>query len=478
MRGHIRRRGSPGSWCITYELGVVPAQRCQKCGRRFWIERRPLDRCPKCDGALEQTRERRQKTESGFARRKEAETALNKILDKINRGTYVAPSKITLGEYLRDVWLPSLENGNLRATTLSSYEIHVTHHLSPRLGATPLQRLNRDLIGAHYAWLLREGRVPRKPRDFEARQKAKAEAKARAEAEAAAAGIAAPKRRRRKKKQLEEKAEAKPPKPVDTTLSPTTVRRVHATLHRALRDAVRSHLIPLNPADGVELPKARVLDRTLAAWNSDQLKAFLVSTDGDRLRPLWLLYATTGARRGELLGLTWDDVDLDAGTITIRRALVPVGYAVMASEPKTSSGRRTISLPTASVAALKRHRKAQNEEKMQNRDVWAAERSEGLVGLDLAFTREDGAELHPDRVSKLFDRAVKKSKQPRISLHGLRHTFATIALIEGKQPVSVVSQRLGHANTGITLDFYSHAMPRHDEEAAAAVAALVVPEGF
>ena len=115
---------------------------------------------------------------------------------------------------------------------------------------------------------------------------------------------------------------------------------------------------------------------------------------------------------------------------------------------------------------------------MEHRDIWAAERSDALRGLNLVFTREDGAEMHPDRVSKLFEKAVAKSGQPRISLHGLRHTFATIALIEGRQPVSVVSQRLGHANTGITLDFYSHAMPRHDEEAAAAFADLVVPEGF
>ena len=115
---------------------------------------------------------------------------------------------------------------------------------------------------------------------------------------------------------------------------------------------------------------------------------------------------------------------------------------------------------------------------MEHRDVWGAERCQAVKDLDLVFTTEHGCELQPDRVSKLFEYAVVRSKQPRISLHGLRHTFATIALIEGKQPVSVVSQRLGHANTGITLDFYSHAMPRHDEEAAAAVAALVVPEGF
>jgi hypothetical protein len=123
MRGHIRKRGSPGSWTITYELGVQPAQRCMACDGRYWIERRPLDECPKCGGKLEETKERRQKTEGGHRRRKDAETALHKILESMSQGTYVAPSKLTLGEYLRDMWLPSLANGNLRATTLASYEV-------------------------------------------------------------------------------------------------------------------------------------------------------------------------------------------------------------------------------------------------------------------------------------------------------------------------------------------------------------------
>ena len=88
MRGHIRKRGSQGSWAITYELGVQPAQRCQACDRRYWIERRPLEAC-KCGGVLEETKERRQKTEGGFPRRKDAETALHKILEGLSQGTYV-----------------------------------------------------------------------------------------------------------------------------------------------------------------------------------------------------------------------------------------------------------------------------------------------------------------------------------------------------------------------------------------------------
>lgn len=459
MRGHIRRRGSPGTWTITYEVGKQPAQRCVVCGHRFWLERRPLPRCQRCGGELTTTSERRQKTEGGFARKKDAEAALHKVIEGMNGGTYVAPSKMTLGQYLNDLWLPSLKSSKLRPTTFVSYETHVVHHLTPGLGATPLQKLNRQLIAAHYAWLAENGRVPQRksPKPKEEKQDVKP------------GGT----RRRRKSKKPKLALPA-----VNTALSPTTVRRVHATLHRALRDAVRDNLVPRNPADDVEFPEAVKHDRVLNAWNSEQLRTFLASTDGDCLRPLWLLYATTGARRGELLGLTWEDVDLTAGTITLRRALVTVGYTVAVSKPKTKVGQRTIAVPASVRAVLRRHKATQDAEKMLHRDVWGKDRPEGLGELDLVFANEIGRELHPDRVSKLFQKAVTRSKLPRISLHGLRHTFATVALMEGKQPVSVVSARLGHSKASVTLDFYAHAMPRDDEAASEVVAALVVPEGF
>jgi integrase len=467
MQGHIRKRDGSSTWTVTYEVGKQPAQRCAACDSRFWVDRRPLDACPKCGGELVNTTERRQKTKGGFIRRKgknpatDAEAFLHQTSESMSRGTYVEPRNLTLGDYL-DGWVKGLRNSKLRPTTVVSYEVHVVHHLTPRLGATPLQNLNRQRIAAHYAWLSENGRVPRR----KPKEEKKAEVKLDKNGN--------PKRPRKKRSDAKEK----PVPVVKTALSPTTVRRVHATLHRALRDAVRDNLIPRNYADDVEFPDAVKQDRVLHAWDSSQLKTFLTSTDGDRLRPLWLLYATTGARRGELLGLTWEDVDLTAGTITIRRALVPIGYTVAVSEPKTESGRRTIAVPASVCAVLKRHKATQKAEKMAHRDVWGKDRPEGLGQLNLVFTNEVGRELHPDRVSKLFEQAVTKSKQPRISLHGLRHTFATIALMEGKQPVSVVSRRLGHSKTSVTLDFYAHAMPRDDEQASNAVAALVVPEGF
>ena len=467
MQGHIRKRDGSSTWTVTYEVGKQPAQRCAACDGRFWVDRRPLEACPKCGGELATTSERRQKTKSGFPRRKgknpatDAEAFLHSTIESMGRGTYVEPRNLTLGQYLEE-WVKGLRNSKLRPTTVVSYEVHVIHHLTPRLGATRLQNLNRRVIAAHYAWLAENGRVPRRKPKEEKKAEVKVDANG--------------KSKRPRKKRSD--ARPKPVPVVNTALSPTTVRRVHATLHRALRDAVRDNLIPRNYADDVEFPEAVRQDRVLRAWNSAQLETFLASTDGDRLRPLWTLYAYTGCRRGELLGLTWDDVDPGDGTLTIRRGLVPVGYTVALSEPKTEAGYRTIDIPAWVFAMLKRHKAAQKAEKMASRDVWAKDRPEGLGELDLVFTNEIGRELHPDRVSKLFEHAVTKSKLPRISLHGLRHTLGSIMANELGVPIGVVARRLGHAKSSTTSDFYVHATSQDDRNAVAAFAALVMPEGL
>ena len=171
-------------------------------------------------------------------------------------------------------------------------------------------------------------------------------------------------------------------------------------------------------------------------------------------------------RRGEAVGLTWENVDLEAKRVAIRKTLVVTGYTPQVSEPKTRKGRRLIDLDQATVAALKQQRKRQKEERLAWGPLW---KDTGYV-----FTREDGEPYHPERISKLFIQTAKKTGLPRIRLHDLRHTYATLAMgadIHAK----VVSERLGHANIGITLDTYSHATPALSEEAASRVAALVVP---
>jgi integrase len=185
---------------------------------------------------------------------------------------------------------------------------------------------------------------------------------------------------------------------------------------------------------------------------------------GERLYALWLLFATTGLRRGEALGLCWRDLDLDASTMAVTNARVSVEHDVVDSPPKSGRG-RAVALDGATVAALRAHRKQQAAEQLA---YGPAYEKSGYV-----FTWQDGRPLHPDYVSKSFQDAAAKLDVQRIRLHDLRHTWASLALGAGVNP-KVVSERLGHATVGFTLDVYSHVMPGLREDAAATVAALIV----
>ena len=184
----------------------------------------------------------------------------------------------------------------------------------------------------------------------------------------------------------------------------------------------------------------------------------------DRLYALWRLLAMTGMRRGEALGLGWEDVDMEQGSLTIRRAWIPVNGVAQFSEPKSRRSRRTIALDPVTVEALRIHAARQADEQ----DCWV----EGLAVAGLVFTRPDGRALVPWAVSKAFREQAKAALLPPIPLHGLRHTYATLALASGVNP-RIVSGRLGHATVALTLDVYSHVLPQADREAAERIAALV-----
>ena len=204
--------------------------------------------------------------------------------------------------------------------------------------------------------------------------------------------------------------------------------------------------------------------RELTTWSAEQLRAFLDFTSEERLSPLWHLLAMTGMRRGESLGLRWEDVDLENGRLSVRRALIPNGAVVVLSDPKTAKGRRSVALDPETVEALERQAAQQLADHVKKGDEWS---DTGLV-----FTKEDGQAWHPEGVSRFFRAAGKRSHLPEIRLHDLRHTHATLALRAGIHP-KVVSERLGHATIAITLDTYSHAIPAMQEEAAVRIAELV-----
>lgn len=408
MRGHVRKRGT---WEYILELGDQPTQRCTVCRRRHWVGRKPLKVCTKCGGPLVDRIERKQQVKTGYATKKEAQAGLTEALRELQQGSYVEPTKVTVKEFLVNEWLPAIE-ATIRPATLASYTTHVNTHLVPRIGIVPLQMLAAGKINRLYSELRKNGR---------------------------ARGTGG--------------------------LSPNSVRRIHATLHRALRDAVRWGYLSRNPVDNADPP--RTVDSELAAakaWQVADLKTFLGQAKDDRLYPLWLTLALTGLRRGEALGLLWQDLDLKGGRLVVRRSLVPVNAEVIVSEPKTRRGHRTVTLDPVTVAALTTWRREQRQEKLRWGPAWT---NTGLV-----FTREDGTAWRPERVTQIFAALVKKAKVPVITLHGLRHTHATLALAAGIHP-KVVSERLGHSTVAMTLDVYSHAIPSMEEEAASRIAALV-----
>jgi integrase len=246
-------------------------------------------------------------------------------------------------------------------------------------------------------------------------------------------------------------------------LSPTTVNNQHMILHRALDQAVRWRLIPTNPCDAVEPPRRSRLEIT--TWTASQARTFLTATVDHPLGTLYRLALLTGMRRGELLALRWQDVDLERGSLAVRRTLTRDRHDKwQMGEPKTASGRRSIALPPSCGAALKRHHSTQKARKLRHRDIWQDH--------DLTFERGDGVAFHPNVAYETLQRLAVALALPTIRFHDLRHTAATLMLAEGVHP-KIVQERLGHASITITLDLYSHVTMSMQREAADALDAAL-----
>ncbi len=235
-------------------------------------------------------------------------------------------------------------------------------------------------------------------------------------------------------------------------LSPSTVRRVHTVMHKALKDAVLEGLVARNVADIARPPKNQDFEPQL--WTLEQVRTFLHATAQDRLGPLYLLAALTGLRSGELLGLRWQDVDLDAQVLQVRVALARDGRL---APPKTRAGRRRVELSRMAALALRRQRRQQAEERLALGPAWHES--------DQVSTSTVGTLLDGVNTLKAFHRFLTKAELPRIRLHDLRHLQASLLLAAGVHP-KVVSERLGHSRTAVTLDVYSHVMPSLQRDAA------------
>lgn len=339
-----------------------------------------------------------------FGRRAEAQAWVDATLaEHWARPDYRPPSEETFADYMGR-WLRDVAALRVRASTLESHRAMGKHAVAA-FGSKPLADLRPGDMQALYAALIASGRAT------------------------------------------------------------TTVRYVHAVVRRALQDAVEMGLLASNPADRAKRP--RVVKKEIVPPTPEQARAFLVHVDGDRLRGLWHFLALTGCRRGEALGLRWDDIDLDARTASIRRTLAGTGSHRRMQEPKTTSSRRTLALSTALVDALRQHRKQQLLERIAAGPEW---RDTGCV-----FTTRTGTWLDPDRVRQRFHRLAETAGLPRTTrIHDLRHALATAWLAHGI-PAQVVAQRLGHASIAITLSLYGHILPNQQADAAEEMDALLAP---
>lgn len=258
------------------------------------------------------------------------------------------------------------------------------------------------------------------------------------------------------------------PKPLSPGLAPKTVRNVHAFLHRALVDAVAWTYLTDNPASNVKPPRRPRTRRQV--WRPEEIRTFLASVRHDRFAALFLLELTTGIRRGQICGLKWDAVDLDRGEITVHNNRVVVGgEARDKAGGKTRNADQTISIDRATVDALRRWRKIQDEERAFFGDDYPPD--------DYVFTYQDGRPLRPDSIRQRFDRLAAAAGLWRITFHDLRHSYATGALRAGVSP-KMISERIGHANVGFFLETYAHVLGNDDREAAEQAASFLLGDAW
>jgi len=228
-------------------------------------------------------------------------------------------------------------------------------------------------------------------------------------------------------------------------LSARTVEYTHAVLHRALKQAVRWSMVPRNVCDAVDVPQVR--REEMHPLTPEQARRFLDAARGERLEALYVVAVHAGLRPGELLALGWEDVDLDRGVLHVHRALSDGEFTT----PKTKRSRRRIDLSAGSIAALKKHRMRQLEERIARAGLW---QDHGLV-----FPSSVGTPLSHRNVVRSFKAVLRRAGLPAaIRLYDRRHTCATLLLCRNVHP-KYVQELLGHASIAQTLDTYSHVLP-------------------
>jgi len=244
-------------------------------------------------------------------------------------------------------------------------------------------------------------------------------------------------------------------KKLDEGLSFKRVRGFHSVLHSALENAVKWNLVGRNVCDLVTPPVPR--RHEIQPLTQEQAQRLLKVAQNHKLEALLTVAITTGMRRGELLGLHWQDIDLRTGSLQVKRTVNRIGkHGLVVSEPKTARSRRNIVLPAFVIDVLKQHRKRQQEIKKQAGDSWRE--------MDIVFCSMVGGYIEPSNLQGWYKKLLKSAELPDVRFHDLRHSAATILLGMGVHP-KVVQELLGHSSISMTMDIYSHVLPSMQQEA-------------
>jgi integrase len=344
--------------------------------------------------------------------KKTAEAKYSEMVKKINTEEYTEPTKMQLAEYL-EYWLANYAKHSVRPSTYGDYECIVRQHFIPALGKYPLAKLS-----------------PLHIQEF-----------------------------------LNQK--------LATDLSSSTVRKLYAVLRKALNNALKWHLITINPCLAVDPP--RIEKYKAVVYSPEQLEALFGAASSEQIYLPVLISATCGLRRGEVCGLRWSDIDLERSVLFVRNSLDWQGGRLTLVPLKTASSERAVKLPQLTLTALKTEKSRQAEDKL---------RAGGLYDdQNFVWAWDDGRPHDPFFLYKHFVKTIQDyndalendedlseeqkaaAKLPTIRFHDLRHSHATALLLAGV-PVKVISERLGHSSITITQDIYSHVLPEMQQQAA------------
>ena len=325
----------------------------------------------------------------------EVKEKLKKALVEAGQIDFTKSGKYTVGTWM-DEWFENVAKIKVRPSSHQTYRGYIDNHIKPNIGNIPLEKLTTMDLQKLYRTLLTKGRVDR------------------IEAEKQPRGLSA-----------------------------KTVRNINQVISSALDLAVAQKIIPGNPTDACELPK--VEHREMQTIPEEQLQAFFAEARATGVYEMYYIELATGLRRGELLGLKWQDIDWKNGIIKVRRQIARVDGQIVEAPLKTKNSYRTVTISPQAIEVLK-------QQKAKTHDQYV-------------FPSPNGGPISPDSVNNMLKRVLARAGIPKVRFHDLRHTFATIALQNGVD-IKTVSGMLGHFSAGFTLDTYAHVTTAAQKEAA------------